>query len=161
MKKFLFNLIVNLILSFAVAFAVTIATLNYNSQPFEPMALFVPWGLGTLIGTVVTLIIPVNAIGMKFAAYNGAAPGTPLCAIYKNFVILAIMIPIMNFCITGIISGAWFTPEFFMGWLYPIPAVYLPGYVASLLFEPVAVTAAVKLTGFNPMAQAAPEAQAA
>lgn len=152
MRKFIFNLIVNLILSFAVAFAVTIATLSYSTTPFSATAILMPWGFGTLIGTVVTLVIPVNSLGMKFAAFNGAKPGTPMCAILKNFVILAIMIPVMNFCISGIILGALFTPDFFVSWLYPICAVYPAGYVASLLFEPIAVTAATKLTGFNPMA---------
>lgn len=149
MKKFLFGVIVNLVLSFALSFTVTIATNTYNGLPINPSTVVMPLLYGTLIGTITTTIIPVNRIGIRFATLNNAGPETALCALYKNFVILAIMVPIMNFFVTGLMIG-FFTQEFFNAWLCPIATVYPVGYVTSLIIEPIGMFVARKITGFDP-----------
>lgn len=154
MRKFLFGVVVNLVLSFALSFTVTVATNTYNGLPINPSTVLMPLLWGTLIGTITTTIIPVNKIGIKFATLNNAGPETGLCALYKNFVILAIMVPIMNFFVTGIMIG-FFTQEFFNAWLCPIATVYPVGYVTSLIIEPIGMFVARKLTGFDPMAASA------
>lgn len=154
MRKFAWGVLVNLVLSLCLSFTVTIATNTYNGIPVNLATVSMPLLFGTLIGTLTTTIIPVNKIGIKFAAWNNAGPGTALCAFYKNFVILAIMVPIMNFFVTGLMIG-FFTQEFFNGWLCPIATVYPVGYVTSLLIEPVAMFIATKATGFNPLMEEA------
>ncbi len=154
MRKFILGVIVNLILSFALSFTVGVATNNYNGLPVMPETILMPLLYGTIIGTITTTIIPVNVIGMKFAAWNNGGPGTGFCALYKNFVILAIMVPIMSFFVTGLMIG-FFTENFFIAWLYPIATVYPVGYVTSLLIEPIAMFIATLLTGFDPMAEMA------
>ena len=149
MKKFLWGLVVNLVLSFALSFTVTVATNTYNGLPINGATLGMPLLYGTIIGTITTTLLPVNKIGLKFATWNHAPQGTALCSLYKNFVILAIMIPIMNFFVTGLMIG-FFTQTFFDGWLCPIPAVYPVGYVTALLFEPIAVWVASAVTRFDP-----------
>lgn len=156
MRKLCWNIIVNLLLSLALSLTVTIATNIFNGIPINGMTVGFPLVLATIIGTLVTTILPVAKIGMKFAAWNHAGPGTALCSIYKNFVILAIMVPIMNFFVVGIMLG-FFTQDFFNAWLYPIPTVYPVGYVTALLFEPIALWVATKITRLDPFA--APEGE--
>lgn len=150
MRKFLWSVIVNLVLSLALSFTVTVATNTYNGLPINWDTVCMPLLYGTIIGTITVTILPVNKIGVAFATWNNAPQGTALCAIYKNFVILAIMIPIMNFFVTGLMIG-FFTQLFFDGWLGPIPTVYPVGYVTALLFEPIAMWVASAITQFDPM----------
>lgn len=147
--KFVWGVLVNLVLSFVLSLSVGIATTAFNGMPINGATIGLPLLYGTIIGTVVTTVIPVNKLGIKFATWNNAPEGTPLCALYKNFVILAIMVPIMNFFVTGLMIG-FFSQEFFNGWLCPIPAVYPVGYVTALLFEPVAVSIACAITRYRP-----------
>ncbi len=157
--KFVWGVIVNLVLSFVLSLTVGIATTAFNGMPVNWDTISMPLLYGTIIGTITTTVIPVNVLGMKFAAFNNAPQGTALCAIYKNFVILAIMIPVMNFFVTGLMIG-FFTQEFVNGWLYPIPAVYPVGYVTALLFEPVAMGVASFVTRFKPTPAVAEDALA-
>lgn len=81
--KFVWGVIVNLVLSFALSLTVGIATTAFNGMPVNGDTLSMPLLYGTIIGTVVTTVIPVNALGMRFAAWNHAPQGTALCAIVR------------------------------------------------------------------------------
>ena len=148
-KAFIWGVMVNLILSFFLSLIVGIATNIYNELPVNLDTVCMPLLYGTIIGTLTTTIIPVNKIGIKFATWQGAPQGNPLCGIYKNFVILAFMVPIMNFFVTGLMIG-FGTQEFINAWLYPIIFVYPVGYVVSMLGEPIAMAIASFVTRFDP-----------
>ena len=126
-KAFIWGVIVNLILSFFLSLIVGIATNIYNELPINLDTVCMPLLYGTIIGTLTTTIIPVN----------------------KNFVILAFMVPIMNFFVTGLMIG-FGTQEFINAWLYPIIFVYPVGYVVSMLGEPIAMAVASFVTRFDP-----------
>ncbi len=148
-RAFVWGVIVNLMLSFFLSLIVGIATNIYNEMPVNLDTVAMPLLYGTIIGTLTTTIIPVNRIGIRFATWQGAPQGSALCGIYKNFVILAFMVPIMNFFVTGLMIG-FGTQEFVNAWLYPIIFVYPVGYIVSLLGEPIAMAVASFVTRFDP-----------
>lgn len=149
MKQFLFGVIINLVLSFCLSFTVGIATCIYNEMPIMPDTICLPLLYGTVIGTITTTVIPVNKLGIKFATWCNAPMGTAMCTWYKNFVIVAIMVPIMNLFVTGLMIG-FTNPELINAWLYPIPTFYPVAYVTSMLMEPIGMAIASAITRFKP-----------
>ncbi len=154
MRKFAWTILVNFMLSLSLSFTVSIAMTVFNGQSVALQTVLAPFAYGTVIGTVVTTVIPVNRIGMKFAAWNHREPGTVLGVLCKNLVVLAIMVPIMNFFMTGLMRG-FFCPGFLAAWLLPLFLAYPVGFVTALLAEPVALFVAAKVTGFDPVLGAA------
>lgn len=85
------------------------------------------------INYIAGLMIPVEKIGRSVAGGIGLKEGTFLHKAVQVFVINAIFVTIISFCIALINAGP--IPEIFAIWISTYPILHLVGFLASLLLD--------------------------
>jgi hypothetical protein len=86
------------------------------------------------INTIAAAIIPVGAIGKWFAeTICKRTPGTVTEMIARNFIINAIYVTIISFCMALLVVG--FSSDLIPVWLSTYPILHLVGFVTSLVIE--------------------------
>jgi hypothetical protein len=166
-RKIAFSFVINVCVSIIISIVVSIYMAPSFGGEVNVMTftLVVPMctAIGTIIGSVFATVVPVGPICTKIAHKLGAAPGSPWEILLRNMAIITMMLFVMNFAITLIthyVFGAPYSGDvamagdlnaFLNAWMKPIPALWGPCYVMSLIVDPLCMWIAVKLCG-DPMA---------
>lgn len=96
------------------------------------------------INTVAAIIVPVGKIGRWFAEdVCKGKPGGIIEFLARNFIINAIYVTIVSFCIALIHMG--FSKELISGWASTYVQLHIVGFVTSLIIEKPVTYLASKL----------------
>lgn len=125
--------------------------------------------IGTVVGSLFATIFNVGGFCTVVAHKLGAKPGTPGEVLIRNMAVITIMLLIMNFAITAITHyyfGAPFSgAKAMMGasvlrpptdldlllnaWFRPIPFLWGPCYVVSIIVDPICMWLSFKMFGIS------------
>lgn len=166
MKKVLYSFFSSLWVSIAVSIVVSIYmdTAFGGGVSVQTFTMVLPMctAIGAVVGTVFATIMPVGPIAVKIAHCLGARPGSLAEVLLRNMSIITIMLFVMCFAITAIthfcfgapypgdVSFAADTNAFLNAWFKPIPALWGPSYVVSLMVDPLSAWLTVKIVGAPP-----------
>ena len=166
MKKVLFSFFSSLWVSIAVSIVVSIYmdTAFGGSVGVMTFTMVLPMctAIGAVVGTVFATIVPVGAISVKIAHCLGARPGSLAEVLLRNMSIITIMLFVMCFAITAITHFCFGAPypgdvamagdanAFLNAWFKPIPALWAPSYVISLMVDPLSTWLTAKIVGAPP-----------
>ncbi len=166
MKKVLFSFLNSLWVSIIVSIVVSI----YMSTAFDGNVSILTFttvlpmctAIGSIVGSVFATVVPVGPISVKIAHRLGAQPGSLAEILLRNMSIITVMLFVMCFAITAIthfLFGAPFPGDiamvgdlnaFLNAWFKPIPALWIPSYVISLMVDPLSSWLTVKIIGAPP-----------
>lgn len=171
MKKIMFSFFSSLWVSIAVSIVVSIYmdTAFGGSVSVMTFTTVLPMctAIGAIVGSVFATIVPVGPVSVKIAHRLGAKPGTLAETMVRNMSIITIMLFVMCFAITAIthfIFGAPYPGDtamtgdinaFLNAWFKPIPALWGPSYVVSLMVDPLSSWLTTKIVGAPPAPPAA------
>lgn len=167
MKKVLFSFFSSLWVSIAVSIVVSI----YMDTAFEgsigvmtfTTVLPMCTAIGAVVGSVFATIVPVGPIAVKIAHKLGAQPGSLAEIMLRNMCIITTMLFVMCFAITVITHFCFGAPfpgdsamagdlnAFLNAWFKPIPTLWGPSYVISLMVDPLSSWLTTKIVGAPPM----------
>lgn len=122
-----------LIQDLCLAFIINSAATVLNGGFTDFWAYFAGMFQAFSINYVAGLMIPVEKIGRGAAGGLGLKNGTFLHKAVRVFVINAIFVTIISFCIALINIGP--VPEIFSIWMSTYPALHLVGFISSLLLD--------------------------
>jgi hypothetical protein len=179
MKKIAFSFFSSLFVSIIISVVVSIYMNTAFGGDINVMTFttIVPMctAIGTVVGSVFATIVPVGPIAVKIAHKLGAAPGSLSEILLRNMTIMAVMLFVMCFAITLIthfVFGAPYpgtipgTPgsdsldAFLNAWFKPIPALFAPCYVMSLIVDPLCSWLTAKICNTPPQPATAATATA-
>jgi len=150
--KHRFNTIINLFVNTFLCLELCAFVLYKQNmlllQPFL-IAFVTSFAVGYTVGD----LIPLKAIGDKFAAAIGLKPGGVFFFV-STLVIAVLMTFFMSMIMTFINVG--FAPFFFNAWWSLFPWLLIMAFVTELICVPIAIKLALKLTG-GPEPVAAPQ----
>ncbi len=132
-------LIQDLVLAFVINSAATILNGGFTETSVYLVGMFEAFSINYIAG----LIIPVERIGRAVAGGIGLKDGKLPHKAVRVFVINAIFVTIISFCIALINVGP--VPQLFSVWWSTYPILHLVGYVTSLLIEKPAMRLAQTL----------------
>lgn len=118
-----------LLLAFVINSAATILNGGFVDTSTYLVGMFMAFSINFVAG----IIIPVPKIGMAVANGLGLKEGTLLHKLIRVFVINAIFVTIISFCIALINLGP--IPELFSIWWKTYPILHLVGFITSILME--------------------------
>ena len=169
MKKILFNFLITFWVSIAISIVVSIYMDSAFGGTITVMTftMIVPMctAIGAIIGSLFATIVPVGFISVKIAHKLGAKPGSLAEILLRNMSVITIMLFVMCFAITAITHFAFGAPfpgdyemvgdanAFLNAWFKPIPFLWGPCYVISLMIDPLAGWLTVKILGTPPAPQ--------
>ena len=167
MKKVLFSFFSSLWVSIAVSIVVSIYmdTAFGGSVGVMTFTTVLPMctAIGAIVGSVFATIVPIGSIAVRIAHKLGAQPGSLAEVMLRNMSIITIMLFVMCFAITAITHFGFEAPypgdmamtgdidAFLNAWFKPIPALWGPSYVISLMVDPLAAWLTTKIVGAPPM----------
>lgn len=132
-------LIQDLVLAFVINSAATILNGGFTETSVYLVGMFEAFSINYIAG----LIIPAERIGRAVAGGIGLKDGKLSHKAVRVFVINAIFVTIISFCIALINVGP--VPQLFSVWWSTYPILHLVGYVTSLLIEKPAMRLAQTL----------------
>lgn len=166
MKKVLFSFFSSLWVSIAVSIVVSIYmdTAFGGSVGLMTFTTVLPMctAIGAVVGSVFATIVPVGPIAVNIAHKLGAQPGSLAEIMLRNMSIITIMLFVMCFAITAITHFGFGAPypgdaamtgdidAFLNAWFKPIPALWGPSYVISLMVDPLSGWLTTKIVGAPP-----------
>ncbi len=121
--------------------------------------------IGAVVGSLFATIVPVGPIAVKIAHGLGAQPGSLSEILLRNMSIITIMLLVMCFAITAITHFVFGAPypgdaamtgdlnAFLNAWFKPIPYLWAPSYIASIMVDPLSSWLTVKIVGAPPVPQ--------
>lgn len=132
-------LIQDLVLAFVINSAATILNGGFTETSVYLVGMFEAFSINYIAG----LIIPVERIGRAVAGGIGLKDGKLPHKVVRVFIINAIFVTIISFCIALINLGP--VPQLFSVWWSTYPVLHLVGFVTSLLIEKPAMRLAQTL----------------
>lgn len=166
MRKILFSffsalwvsIVVSVVVSIymSVAFGGDVSVMTFTT--IVPMCT----AIGTVVGSLFATIVPVGPLAVKIAHKLGAKPGSLAEVLLRNMSIITIMLFVMCFAITAITHFGFGAPypgdvtmagdlnAFLNAWFKPIPYLWMPSYVISIMVDPLASWLTVKIVGTPP-----------
>ena len=170
MKKILFSFFSSLWVSIAVSIVVSIYmdTAFGGSVSIMTFTTVLPMctAIGAIVGSVFATIVPIGPLAIKIAHSLGANPGSLAEVMIRNMSIITIMLFVMCFAITAITHFGFGAPypgdaamtgdlnAFLNAWFKPIPALWGPSYVISLMVDPLSNWLTTKIVKAPAMPQA-------
>jgi hypothetical protein len=171
MKKVLFSFFSSFWISIIVSVVVSIYMdcAFGGSVGIMTFTMIVPMctAIGAVVGSVFATIVPVGPIAVKIAHCLGAKPGSLTEVMLRNMTIMTVMLFVMCFAITAITHFVFGAPypgdaamagdanAFLNAWFKPIPFLWAPCYVVSLIFDPPASWLTRKIVGAPPAPKSA------
>ena len=166
MKKILFSFFSSFWVSIAVSVVVSIymETAFGGSVSVMTFTTVLPMctAIGAVVGTLFATIVPVGPISVKIAHKLGARPGSAAEVLLRNMSIITVMLFVMCFAITAITHFCFGAPypgdaamvgdanAFVNAWFKPIPALWGPSFVISLMVDPLSNWLTSKIVGKQP-----------
>lgn len=118
-----------LVLAFVINSAATVLNGGRQDVANYLLGMFMAFSINFVAG----IVIPVPAMGMAAANGLGFKEGTLLHKIVRVFIINAIFVTIISFCIALINVGP--APDLFKIWMSTYPILHIVGFVTSILME--------------------------
>ncbi len=128
-QEVVFTVIQDLILAFIINSTATILNGGFTDAGTYLTGMFMAFSINYAAG----LMIPVPKIGAAAANALGLKKGSFLHKFVRIFVINAIFVTIISFCIAMINCGL--VPDLVSIWLKTYPVLHIVGLVASILLE--------------------------
>lgn len=153
--KFSFIVAIGFFMSVIMSFIMSVFAPIVAGAPLDPMGLLIGTAAGTVIGTVVMSIIPVFPLATKWAVACGAKEGSLSWFLLMSVLLCTVVYAILSFCLTLINLGG-FPPFFLNVWLGNAPVMWAICYICAILFEPLCMFLAGKLTHTPPPLGAPP-----
>lgn len=135
-QEAMFTLIQNLVLAFVINSAATVLNGGFTETGIYLVGMFEAFSINTVAG----IMIPVPKIGKGAANALKLIEGSFLHKFVRIFVINAIFVTIISFCI-ALINCGWI-PELVSIWMKTYPILHIVGLITSLLSEDACITLA-------------------
>lgn len=118
-----------LVLAFVINSAATILNGGFTDVPSYLIGMFMAFSINFVAG----VILPVPKIGEKIATGIKLKPGSLLHTLVRVFIINAIFVTIISFCIALINVGP--KVEVFSIWIKTYPILHVVGLLTSIFME--------------------------
>ncbi len=160
-KARLFGVLYSVVMAFCLAVVVSLAAASVGGHPITWESF--GWSLlqGTVVGTVVGLVLPIRKMGDAWCAALGAE--TKLArALVTPLLIGTLFLVVLNFYFTAVNTGfATFMTDagpvtFVARFMDGLAVLWAYVYVAVVLSDPLAFFVARKVTGFPPIEEGRP-----
>ena len=157
-RAFAFRTVYGFVISLFMAMVLSLASASINDVPIT----WVMFGLstlqGTILGTVISVVVPLQKIGNALA--DGLHAETRLSrTLIMNVAVVTIFAVVMVFYFTAVNTGfvTFEAPDgpvtFGNRFMHGFEVIWSYIFVSVIIFDPIAFAAAHKATGFPPMEQ--------